>query len=141
MITEFQGQWRWLSNFWPARVVYDGYEFPSSEHAYVAAKLGMRIYYEDIAFSTATQAKRFGRMKPTSPNWESRKREVMLEIVRDKFTRNQALKTALLATGDTELQEGNRWHDHYWGICPPGSGNGRNELGKILMQVRQELRT
>ena len=30
------------------------------------------------------------------------------------------------------------WGDRFWGECP--LGNGRNELGKILMQVRAELR-
>jgi hypothetical protein len=136
MITEFQGQWRWLSNFWPANVMYDGHMFPSSEHAYVAAKINNPKMYAVITTYTVAQAKRYG--KPFQ--WGTRdRRAIMLEIVRDKFTRNPALQKALLATGDTELQEGNRWNDRYWGICPPDSGQGQNELGKILMQVRKEL--
>lgn len=38
MIKEFQGEYRWLSNFWPARVVLDGVEYPTVENAYQASK-------------------------------------------------------------------------------------------------------
>ncbi len=48
------------------------------------------------------------------------------------------LAQRLLATGDAELVEGNNWGDRFWGIC---RGEGRNELGKILMKVRDELRS
>jgi len=50
----------------------------------------------------------------------------------------------LLATGDTKLLEGNRWHDNFWGNCDcPNCRDkpGLNYLGKILMRVRLELRT
>lgn len=43
----------------------------------------------------------------------------------------------LLKTGDEELVEGNTWGDTFWGVC---KGKGRNELGKILMKVREEFR-
>ena len=61
----------------------------------------------------------------------------MLELVRDKFTGNYALKAQLLATEDEHLEEGNWWGDRYWGTC---EGVGENHLGKILMQVRSEIR-
>ena len=37
-VTEFQGEYRFLSNFWPAQVVFEGVTYPTSEHAYQAAK-------------------------------------------------------------------------------------------------------
>ena len=37
-ITEFQNEYRFLSNFWPAVVKYDGMVFQTVEAAYVAAK-------------------------------------------------------------------------------------------------------
>ena len=43
----------------------------------------------------------------------------------------------LLDTGDTELIEGNNWHDTFWGVC---KGKGQNNLGKILMEVRKDIR-
>ena len=50
-----------------------------------------------------------------------------------------------MATGDKYLTEGNNWHDNYWGVCKCNSSKcldkvGRNKLGKILMQIREELR-
>jgi predicted NAD-dependent protein-ADP-ribosyltransferase YbiA (DUF1768 family) len=47
------------------------------------------------------------------------------------------LADRLLLTGDEELIEGNYWHDHIWGVC---DGTGTNWLGKILMEIRDELR-
>ncbi len=43
----------------------------------------------------------------------------------------------LLATGSAELIEGNDWGDDYWGRATP---QGKNHLGVVLMQVREELR-
>jgi predicted NAD-dependent protein-ADP-ribosyltransferase YbiA (DUF1768 family) len=59
----------------------------------------------------------------------------MLEIIRAKF-QDADLRRQLFATGDQELREGNHWGDTFWGVC---NGRGDNHLGKILMQVRQEI--
>lgn len=37
MIREFQGEYRWLSNFAPVLIKLDGI-YPSVEHAYMSAK-------------------------------------------------------------------------------------------------------
>ena len=61
----------------------------------------------------------------------------MLRFLRDKFKPGSELAGKLLNTGDAELVEGNHWGDRYWGVC---DGEGQNKLGKLLMQVRGELR-
>ena len=61
------------------------------------------------------------------------------EIVRAKVTQNQDMKQQLLATGNLVLEEGNGWHDTFWGVDLK-TGEGENHLGRILMQVREELR-
>ena len=38
MIEQFQGDFRWLSNFAPVNVNFNGVIFPSTENAYQAAK-------------------------------------------------------------------------------------------------------
>ena len=70
-------------------------------------------------------------------DWEKVKDEIMYNICLCKFTQNEELKQKLLNTGNAELIEGYTWNDTYWGIC---RGRGKNHLGKILMQIREELR-
>jgi hypothetical protein len=60
--------------------------------------------------------------------------EVTLRL---KFTQHTDLKALLLGTGDAELVEDSP-KDFFWGIGADGSG--RNELGKALERVRDELR-
>lgn len=59
----------------------------------------------------------------------------MLTLIRQKFQRFD-LQEKLLATGNAYLEEGNTWGDRIWGTV---NGEGENRLGKILMQVRQEI--
>ena len=67
----------------------------------------------------------------------------MDEVLIAKFTQNPSLKEQLLDTGDVELIEGNTWHDNYWGNCTCSKCSGiigRNQLGKTLMNIREEIR-
>lgn len=83
------------------------------------------------------EARRRGRnMDVIWPDWDRKKQEAMLEVVRAKF-RVKVLAEKLLATGDEELVEHNRHGDTYWGKY---IGKGYNYLGEILMKVRQELK-
>ena len=70
-------------------------------------------------------------------DWEKVKFDIMYEICKAKFSQNAELKDKLLATGDEYLEEGNTWGDRIWGTV---NGKGQNNLGKILMRVREELR-
>ena len=140
MIIEFQGEFRFLSNFWPAWIEFDGMMFPTVEHAYQAAKttnMSERKRIQDCR--RPGQAKRLGSQVTLRPDWEDIKLMVMTVLVAKKFQDPQ-LKALLLATDTQELQEDNMWRDTFWGICPPGSGQGKNMLGKILMSVREDLR-
>ena len=137
MIKEFQGQYRFLSNFWYANIVFDGLVYPSVEHAYVAAKtldLNQRSKFTNPAIKPGG-VKQMGRRLKLRNDWEQIKLEVMEELVRQKFSRSP-LKEMLLMTGKQTLIEGNRWGDTFWGVC---NGKGQNHLGEILMKVRSKL--
>lgn len=136
MIDRFDGEYRFLSNFYPANVTFEDMSFPSVEHAYVAAKTLDRNERVRICYLTTGAAKRYGRTLKLRPDWEDIKIEVMGNLVLQKFTRHPHLKKMLLATGDQELVEGNHWGDTFWGVC---KGKGQNVLGRILMLVRAEL--
>ncbi len=139
MINEFRGKYRFLSNFYPAPVVFEGRAYPTSEHAYVAAKFISQEAREFIAScNSPAEAKKHGRNLTLRLGWEEMKYDVMLTILLDKFTRHEALKGALLATGDEELIEGNWWNDKEWGVCLK-TNQGKNMLGKTLMKVREML--
>ena len=138
-ISEFQGEYRFLSNFYPATVVFESLTYPTAEHAYQSAKTTDMTQRRRIAaLATPADAKREGRaLSPQRPDWEQVKFDVMERVVRDKFTRNDDLREKLLATGDAYLEEGNTWGDRIWGVY---QGQGENRLGKILMKIRDELR-
>jgi ribA/ribD-fused uncharacterized protein len=138
-IDSFEGEYRFLSNFYPAETVFEGVTYPTSEHAYQAAKSLDPAERQKIAAQpTPAEAKRAGRALPKQrADWEQVKFDVMERCVRDKFTRHADLRAKLLASGDAELIEGNTWGDRIWGVY---QGQGENHLGKILMKIRSELR-
>jgi ribA/ribD-fused uncharacterized protein len=137
-IAAFNGEFRWLSNFWPVSITCaDGITYPSSEHAYMASKtLDMNIRREVATLKTAGDAKRFGRKIKLRADWEEVKRNEMLLVLRLKF-QDPLLRIKLINTGDARLIEGNTWGDTYWGVC---NGQGQNVLGQLLMLVRSELK-
>jgi hypothetical protein len=137
-ILGFNKEYRFLSNFYPATVEYDGLEYSSTEHAYQAAKTEDAAQRRRIREAQKPgDAKRLGKQVKMRTNWEQIKVGVMKDLVRQKFTNHKELKEKLLATGDAYLEETNTWNDTFWGVC---KGKGQNHLGKILMEVRQELK-
>jgi ribA/ribD-fused uncharacterized protein len=138
-IGEFQGKYRFLSNFYPAVVVFEGITYPHVEGAYQSAKTtDMSERRRIAAIADPAEAKRAGRALKYRPDWEQVKFDVMETCVRYKFTHHPELREKLLATGNATLEEGNNWGDRIWGVV---DGQGENRLGKILMKVRDELRT
>lgn len=134
-IGEFKGRYFFLSNFYESPLVYDGYRFGNAEAAFQAAKCPNRM--AEFCNLNPSEAKRLGRRVYLRSDWESVKDKVMYEVCLCKFTQNSELLERLLQTGNDELIEGNTWGDKVWGVC---DGIGENRLGKILMQIRGELR-
>lgn len=77
------------------------------------------------------------RKRPLRNDWESVKDLIMRQAVLAKFTQHDDLRELLLATGDAKLVE-QTTNDSYWG--DGGDGRGKNMLGRILMEVREQLR-
>ena len=137
-IERFAGPHRFLSNFYPAPLVWEGRSWPTAEHAYQAAKCRRSDEVWKIQEAPSPgAAKRLGRKIDLRADWDEVKERMMLSIVRAKFE-NAYLRRLLIATGDAELVEGNDWGDRFWGVC---RGEGENRLGKILMKVRTEIRS
>ncbi len=134
-ILEFQGEHRWLSNFWPAKVALDGMTYQSVEHAYQAAKTNPSER-EPFLHCTAAEAKQLGRGVSIQSGWDDQKVAVMRSLIEQKFAPGSTLAEKLIATGKVRIIEGNHWGDTFWGVC---RGNGRNLLGEILMERRAAL--
>lgn len=136
MINKFQGETSWLSNFEICEVYYDGDKYTSTEAAFQAAKCINKADRIPFFEMKPSEAKKMGKIVMLRWDWEEIKDNVMYEVCRDKFTRNEYLKQKLICTKNQELIEGNSWNDTYWGVC---NGRGKNKLGKILMRIREEI--
>jgi len=146
----------WAPVAWGDEVTAVGL-WPFNELPYVLAKTsvpalradGIALFREaerSAPGSGSAAVNRWGKGLVLRPDWESVREAVMLALVRDKFARNRELEELLLATGNGEIEEGNDWGDVYWGVALHDdpergikAGSGRNRLGQILMQVRDEL--
>jgi ribA/ribD-fused uncharacterized protein len=129
-----------FSNFSPHGFTLKGQWWPTSEHYFQAQKFPGTEHEQAVRQAkTPKQAAEMGRerSRPLRRDWERVKDQIMLEAVRQKFQAHADIRDILLGTGDEELVE-NAPGDYYWGCGADGSG--RNMLGKILMQVRAELR-
>lgn len=137
-ITSFRGTYSWLSNFYATPVNYNGVTYKNAEAAFQAAKCADPEERKMFANMNPVDAKKTGRRIKMRADWDKTKINIMREIVFDKFSRNPSLAQKLIATDSTELIEGNKWHDTFWGVDNQ-TGNGLNWLGKILMETRERL--
>ena len=130
-----------FSNFSAHGIELKGKWWPTTEHYFQAQKFAGSEHEELVRLAkTPRQAANMGRerSRPLRADWEEVKDAVMREAVRQKFLTHAGIQQILLETGDEEIVE-NAPGDYYWGIGADGSG--KNMLGKILMELRAELRT
>lgn len=136
----FFGAFRFLSNFYilDNGVTFEELVYPSVEHGYQAAKWShdKRTQFLDIS---AGEAKRLGKLAPNfdGKKWNKKKVEIMRALVFQKFLNNPTLKMMLLNMEGYRLAERNSWGDTFWGTNE--KGEGENNLGKILMNVRDKF--
>ena len=131
-----------FTNFYRAPIQVDGCTWPTTEHYFQAQKFAGTPYVDVIRkLPSARDAFHFSRDPRVSKwrrsDWESVKDDVMLKALHMKFRQHDKLRRKLLETGEKKLVE-HTSNDSYWG--DGGDGSGRNTLGKLLMQVRKDLR-
>lgn len=143
---------RFLSNFYPYKnkqgdkypekvsVFFEGIEFDCTENAYQAAKTLDLSLRKKFSKMTPFETKKYwlGKEDQIRPDWNEIKFSVLRDLNFQKYYNSPQLSKMLLDTKDAVLEEGNTWGDVYWGIC---NGVGQNNLGKILMEIRQTLRS
>lgn len=134
-ICGFFGDYRFLSNFWPAKVFLDGVEYSCSENAYQASKFDANAR---TFFQTCTPYEAIKYVKEhfeTSNIWEVRKLRRMKILLNQKFDPdiNPLLFQMLQSTENKYLEESNYWEDKFWGVHKTSQedpGVGENNLGK-----------
>lgn len=143
-IALFTNKYDFLSNFYSAKFMWQGFFWPTVEHAYQAKKTVSLDEQKKIRLAqTPGHAKAMGMKVQLRPDWEKIKVSVMTEFVWQKFDQNPELLKILINTGEAELVEGNYWHDNFWGDCYCSNClkiKGENVLGTILMKIRSTLR-
>jgi len=129
-----------MSNFAPYPFSDGSKNWPTSEHYFQAQKFLVPLIQEKIRqivspMDAALEGR--NRQNPLRTDWEEVKDKVMLQALRMKFSQNPEIAKGLVATGDAILIEHTR-NDNYW--ADGGDGSGKNKLGLLLMQVREELK-
>lgn len=140
-----------LSNFYDAEFTLNGKTYPTSEHYFMEQKallFGDTVTADKILKSSSPySAKKLGRQANGFDQHllDDNKFRMMKEGVMAKFQQNDDIREILLNTNDEELVEAAA-NDRIWGIgyskdnIPERSKWGENNLGKVLMEVREELR-
>lgn len=129
-----------FSNFSAHPIQLKNKSWKTTEHYFQAQKFPDTEHEETIrSINSPMIAARMGRdrKKPLRKDWEIVKDEVMREALRAKFTQHKDLREVLLGTGGAILVE-HTANDNYWG--DGGNGSGKNMLGILLMELREELR-
>lgn len=129
-----------LSNMWACSCPHAGYTFRSSEHLYQWLKVVPSWWQDQIMWAESGQvAKKLSKNEkcPKVSQDPLYKLACMNTALRSKFENNAQEREWLIETHPRELVEGNWWNDTFWGVC---NGEGTNNLGKMLMRLREEYR-
>lgn len=128
-----------LSNFSAHPILMDGETWPTSEHYFQAQKFFDPDYRERIRLTSSPMiAARLGRSRavPIRPDWEEVKIEIMRKALWAKLQQHSDVRESLLSTGSAELVEHTK-NDRFW--ADGGDGSGQNMLGKLWMEIREQL--
>ena len=145
-----------LSNQYLAQQKLNGKTFNCNEQFYFhskAVKFGDISAAEKILkeINPAMQKRLGGKIVNYNADvWDNCKLDIMTRGIQAKFRQNEELSEFLLGTGSTMMLEANP-HDRYWGIGMSlrnpkiwiknsWVGDANNHLGKILHDVRREIR-
>ncbi|CAG8463300.1 31689_t:CDS:2 [Racocetra persica] len=136
-----------FTNFFWIRIRIDEFYWPSTENYFQAQKFHSNFLRETIRKAwSAREAFIIARRNDCHKrhDWESEdpvkgifKEHVMRKALFAKFRQHEKLKYKLLSTSTAPLFEHTE-NDKYWGDGGK-FGKGKNRLGQILMEVRNQL--
>ena len=130
---------RYFSCFSDHSVEYKGIHYTTAEHAYHCQRYSDQDILSEIQnVPTARDAWSVSqKYKDTQhADFAEKKRDIMKAILIAKLEQHSDVRDALSATGEDEISK-HEPKDAYWGMGP--DGKGRNELGKLWMEIRDEM--
>lgn len=133
-----------FSNLYRRSIVFESHSYPTAEHAYQAGKPRKKEVREWLmaAPSPALLAMAAHGLYywDVAPGWSTSKFARMQAVLLAKFSQHEDLRELLLRTGTARLVESatvDNPVNRLWGEV---NGVGRNMLGILLMEVRDEIR-
>lgn len=133
-----------FSNLYKREIEFEGQIYITSEHAYQAGKPRkeeVRKWLMDAPSPSLLAMAAHGLyVWDVHPEWSKTKFDRMRKVLQAKFTQHEDLKQLLLSTGNKRLVEVatvDNAVNRLWGEV---NGKGKNKLGELLMEVRQEIR-
>lgn len=135
---EKTGKYKSFSNFSNHPIELNGYVWKTVEHYFQAQKFKGTPYFDYIRnLDTPKEAAYEGRKYPLPPNWKAIRYDIMKKAVKAKLLQHPEVAELLLSTGDQEIVENNP-KDEIW--ANGNNNSGTNLFGKILMELRKELK-
>jgi len=131
-----------FTNFSSHPVTYNKKIYPTSEHLFQSFKFTHRPnlaeHIRTCSFRPSTAFSEARRFAPeVREDWSRDNIRAMDIVLLHKFTQHKDLRRELLSTRNAELIE-NSDKDAFWGCG--ADGKGKNELGKALERLRDQLR-
>lgn len=133
-----------FSNLSRWTVTFEGVEYPTAEHAYQAGKARKESVRDWILSAPSPSLVAIAAHGlyywDIVPGWSKNKFHRMKNILMAKYTQHPELRELLESTGDKRLVESatvDNEVNRTWGEV---NGKGKNMLGVLLMEVREELR-
>lgn len=131
-----------FSNFSPHPIHLDGWDWLTVEHYYQSQKFvgteNEALVAKIRSVPTPEEAACLGRDRTLvlRSDWEQVKVQVMRKAVLTKFLTHSDIQAVLLSTTERLIVEDSPT-DYFWGCGIDKSG--QNQLGKVLMSVRQAI--
>lgn len=140
-MASFRGEKYYLSNMFPCTVKINVcgeiLTMNSSESVFQALRCKNHDDIYKFTSINGFEAKKLSKTVEVRPDWFDVNIDAMRYALKCKFTQNPALAAKLVAL-EGEIVEINEWHDTFWGVC---NGVGQNWLGRLLMELRDELKS
>lgn len=133
-----------LSNLYRREITFESVAYPTAEHAYQAGKARKEAVRDWLLAapspSLLAMAAHGLYYWDVAPGWSTKKFVRMRAVLLAKFSQHRDLRDILIGTGEARLVESatvDTAVNRLWGQV---NGIGQNMLGKLLMEVRAELR-